>query len=186
MAVVEQSLKTVLFAFLLILNVAFADAGPLSGTKQIWLANSQGERVEFGSVLFVPQADGSVRFAVTVSDKLGEYFLAMRPFRCLAGPRQHLCWFPYEVEPVVTEGDLTALEYALMFLQKKPAALHLNSADGLYFRLTTTPNGLVGTLYEVDMEPIVVPGEDRKRPIKPEMLHETDGSSHWLPRLVIE
>jgi hypothetical protein len=183
---VEKPVRTTLIAFLMLLNVPAVQAGPLSGSKHVWLTNSHGERVEFGTVTFTPQADGSSRFVVAASDKLGEYFLAMRPFRCLAGPRQHLCWFPYEVEPVVTEADLTALEYALMFLHKKPAALHLDPSDGLYFRLKRTPNGLEGTLYEVDMEPIVVPGEDRKRPITPAMLREADGSTYWLSRMVIE
>jgi len=178
--------KKFLGAAVFFLCAALSHAGPLSGTKQIWLANPQGERVEFGRVTFTPQPDGSARFKLEVTGNLGEYFLAMRPFRCLAGEREHLCWFPYEVEPVVTEQDLTPLEYSLMFLRKKPAALHLNPADGIYYRLKVTPQGLEGKLYEVDMDPIVVPGEDRKRPIKPGMLYETDGASHWLPRLVIE
>lgn len=181
-----MGVKAWLSVAVMVLWAGLAHGGPLSGTKQVWLTNSQEERVEFGKVIFTPQPDGSARFKLEITGNLGEYFLAMRPFRCLVGQKEHLCWFPYEVEPLVSEGDLTPLEYSLMFLRRKPAALHLNPADGVYYRLRLTPKGLEGKLYEVDMEPIVVPGDDRKRPIKPGMLHETDGASHWLPRLVIE
>ncbi len=184
--IVKRTLSGSLGAAILFACAVLSHAGPLAGTKQIWLTNPQGERVEFGNVTFTPLPDGSARFKLEVTGNLGEYFLAMRPFRCLAGEKEHLCWFPYEVEPVVTEQDLTSLEYSLMFLRKKPAALHLNPADGVYYRLKVTQKGLEGRLYEVDMEPIVVPAEDRKRPIKPGMLYETDAASHWLPRLVIE
>jgi hypothetical protein len=181
--------RNFVMAFLVACGMAAATAqtAPLQGAKTVWLSNAQGERVQWGTVKFDPQADGSLRFDVTPSDALREHFLAMRPFKCLAGAREQLCWFPYtKVAQVITNNDFTPLEYALMFLHTKPAALHVNSANGLYYRLKRTERGLTGTLFDVDMDPIVVPRADVQRPIKPAMLFAADPASHWLPVMTIE
>ncbi|MDP2867597.1 MAG: hypothetical protein Q8O08_02130, partial [Methyloversatilis sp.] len=71
---------------LLVSSAAHADV--LSGTRTITLGNAQGERIVIGQITFTPQADGKSRFRIVLDEKLGEYFLAMRPFRCLTGPKQ--------------------------------------------------------------------------------------------------
>jgi hypothetical protein len=168
-------------------NFASAQDAALSGTKIIWLTNAQGEKVQWGTVAFEPPAGGKQKFAVNPSPELKEHFLAMRPFKCLAGARQQLCWFPYtQVAQEIVGNDFTPLEYALMFLHTKPAALHVNSGNGLYYRLARSERGLVGKLHDVDMDPIVVPRADRERPIKPAMLSAAEPGSHWLPVLLIE
>jgi hypothetical protein len=166
---------------------AQAQTSPLSGEKTIWLSNAQGERVAWGKINFMPKADGAVGFSITPAEALREHFLAMRPFKCLAGARQQLCWFPYTVPAAVVVGeDYGALELALMFLHTKPGALHISPGNGLYFRLQRQGNGLRGALHDVDMDPIVVPRGDPQRPIKPAMLFAADPASHWLPQLSIE
>jgi hypothetical protein len=168
-------------------SVASAQSMALTGTKTIWLTNAQGEKVQWGTVVFEPPAGEKQKFAVNPSPDLREHFLAMRPFKCLAGPRQQLCWFPYtQVAQEIVGNDTTPLEYALMFLHTKPAALHVNSGNGLYYRLTRTERGFTGALHDVDMDPIVVPRNDRERPIKPAMLSVAEPASHWLPVLLIE
>ena len=124
---------------------ASAQTAALAGTKTIWLTNAQGEKVQWGTVVFEPPVAGRQKFAVNPSAELKEHFLAMRPFKCLAGPRQQLCWFPYtQVAQEIVGNDYTPLEYALMFLHTKPAALHVNSGNGLYYRLARSERGLAG------------------------------------------
>jgi hypothetical protein len=172
---------------LLFSGIASAQNAVLAGTKTIWLTNAQGDKVQWGTVVFDPPVGEKQKFAVNPSPDLREHFLAMRPFKCLAGPRQQLCWFPYtQVAQEIVGNDFTPLEYALMFLHTKPAALHVNSGNGLYYRLARSECGLVGHLHDVDMDPIVVPRNDRERPIKPAMLSVGESSSHWLPILLIE
>lgn len=180
-------LATMVVLTLLLSGVASGQSTALQGTKTIWLTNAQGEKVQWGTVVFEPPAGGRQQFAVNPSPDLREHFLAMRPFKCLAGARQQLCWFPYtQVAQEIVGNDFTPLEYALMFLHTKPAALHVNSGNGLYYRLQRTEQGFAGQLHDVDMDPIVVPRDDRERPIKPAMLSVAEPSSHWLPVLLIE
>ena len=68
-------------------------AAELSGSRGIWLSNAEGERQRINLVFAGRQAD---RFSIAMAETLEEYFLAMRPFRCLTGPRQRLCHFPVE------------------------------------------------------------------------------------------
>lgn len=176
-----------LSAMLLGLWGAGASAGPLSGEKSVWLANAAGEKLRIGSVKFMPAEGGRSRFAFTLDEsRFGEYFLAMRPFRCLAGRTQHLCHFPYGGERVVSAEDLVALEYQLLFMHKRPAAVNLDSRNGLYWKLRAEGERLVGTLYDADMEPIIVPQGEARRPLTAEFLQPADEGSHWLPRLTIE
>lgn len=170
-------------------TAALADA--LSGGKSIVLGNAQGERVAIGKVEFTPQGDGRSRFKVTLDDKLEEYFLAMRPFRCLTGPTQRLCHFPVEREaPVVSEGDLVPLEYALMFMRTAPASLHVDPFNGVYFRMKVADGRIEGRLHDVDMDPFItpdsVPVERRTRPLRDADLSAGEPGSHWLPLIFIE
>jgi len=56
-------------------------------------------RVVIGRLTLTPVGPERWKFAFRVDENLlGEYFLAMRPFRCLVGPHQALCRFPYGIE----------------------------------------------------------------------------------------
>ena len=102
----------------------------------MWLGNAGGEKLRIGSVSFEPLANGRSKFALRIDEsRFGEYFLAMRPFRCLAGSSQHLCHFPYGGEREVALDDLAALEYQLLFMHKKPASVNLDPRNGLYWKL---------------------------------------------------
>jgi hypothetical protein len=174
---------------LLVSTAAHADA--LTGTRTITLGNSQGERIVIGQITFTPEAGGKSRFRIVLDEKLGEFFLAMRPFRCLSGPKQRLCNFPVENEPpLVSSADLTPLEYALMFMHTLPASLHVNPFNGAYYRMKIEGERIEGQLHDVDMDPFIapttVPLERRKRPLRDEDLTVADERSHWLPKLTIE
>lgn len=166
-------------------------AAELSGSRGIWLSNADGERQRIGSVVFTPAGGGQTRFKVTMDESLEEYFLAMRPFRCLTGPRQRLCHFPVEREAqVISAGDLVPLEYALLFMRTAPKSLHIDPFNGLYYRMSWTGQGIVGQVHDVDMDPFItpdsVPVERRQRPIGAADLAPGDPRSHWLPILSIE
>ena len=168
-----------------------AQADPLSGVRSIVLTNAAGGREVIGQVVFAPLGDGRSTFKVTLDPRLEEYFLAMRPFRCLTGPAQRLCSFPVEREPqVVSAGDLVPLEYALMFMRTAPASLHIDPFNGVYYRMKVVGERIEGRVHDVDMDPFItpdsVPAERRTRPLRDADLSAGDPSSHWLPTLLIE
>lgn len=95
---------------------------------------------------------------------MNEYFLAMRPFKCVAGATQQYCLFPVSNEPpIVTENDFTTLEYQLMFMKTKPNALHINPF--------ITPDS--------------VPADRLLRPIRAVDLQAVQPGSAWMPMLII-
>jgi hypothetical protein len=178
-------------AMLCLVYGSAAQAGVLSGSRTITLSNDQGERVAIGRVVFTPEADGRARFRIVLDDKLEEFFLAMRPFRCLTGATQRLCNFPVEREaPLVSERDLVPLEYALMFMRTAPAALHINPFNGVYYRMKVVDGRIEGAVHDVDMEPFIVPDsvplERRTRPLRDTDLSPGDPRSHWMTRITIE
>jgi hypothetical protein len=166
-------------------------AADLSGSRGIWLSNAEGKRQRIGTVVFSPAGAGQSRFKVSMDESLEEYFLAMRPFRCLTGPRQRLCHFPVEREAqVISAGDLVPLEYALLFMRTAPKSLHIDPFNGLYYKMSMTERGIVGQVHDVDMDPFItpdsVPVERRQRPVSAVDLAPGDPRSHWLPILRIE
>ncbi len=168
-----------------------AAAAPLTGERKIILSNAAGERYQIGLVRFVDAGNGRSSFEVAMDDSLQDYFLAMRPFQCLTGPVQRLCWFPVKNEAsLVSDSDLLPLEYALMFMRTRTHDLHVNPFNGLYYKLQRDGNRLTGRLYEVDMAPFIAPDilpvEERKRPLKAADFFEADPGSNWLPVMTIE
>ncbi len=168
-----------------------AGAAALTGERKIILSNAAGERHLIGHVRFADAGNGQSRFEVSMEPPMQEYFLAMRPFLCLTGPVQRLCWFPVKnEESVVSDSDLLPLEYALMFMRTRTHDLHVNPFNGLYYKLQREGERLVGRLFEVDMAPFIapdiVPPEERKRPLKAADFFDADPGSNWLPVLTIE
>ncbi len=188
-----QSLRWIRIVCALIFLTASlsAAAAALTGERKIILSNAAGERHQIGQVRFADAGNGRSRFEVVMGDTMQEYFLAMRPFSCLTGPVQRLCWFPVKnEEALVSDSDLLPLEYALMFMRTRTHDLHVNPFNGLYYKLQREGDRLVGQLYEVDMAPFIAPDilplEERKRPLKATDFFEADPGSNWLPVLTIE
>lgn len=180
-----------LFALALLLANVVTGAAPLTGSRQIVLSNASGEKHVIGQVEFSDAGNGKSAFKVVMDDVMQDYFLAMRPFRCLTGAWQRICWFPVKNEAsLISDDDLLPLEYALMFMRSKPKDLHMNPFNGLYYKLRREGQRLVGKLYEVDMEPFIVPDSrpphERKRPLKDSEFNDADPGSNWLPVLSIE
>ena len=175
--------------FFLMAPHAWAQA--LTGSHNIVLGNAQGERYVIGRITFSDAGKGKSAFRIETDPQLGEFFLAMRPFRCLTGPLQRLCRFPVEIDgQVISRDDLVPLEYALMFMKTKPADLHISAFNGLYYKLRWSDKGITGKLHDVNMDPFIAPeggaAGGNKRPIGHADLSEADPRSHWLPNLSIE
>lgn len=186
-----KHLRALLLALTIGVTMAPTLAAGLVGTRQIVLSNAGGERHVIGKVHFSDAGNGKSAFLVEMDDVMQDYFLAMRPFRCLTGNWQRICWFPVKnEEAVISENDLLPLEYALMFMRSKPKDLHMNPFNGLYYKLRRDGAKLVGTLYEIDMEPFIVPDSrppaERKRPLKEKDFNDADAVTNWLPVLSIE
>ncbi len=180
-----------LLALALLLPVASASAAALTGTRQIVLSNAAGERHVIGKVHFSDAGGGKSAFRVEMGDVMQDYFLAMRPFLCLTGSWQRLCWYPVKnEEPLVSDDDLLPLEYALMFMRSKPKDLHMNPFNGLYYKLVRDGDRLSGKLHEIDMEPFIVPDSrppgERQRPLKDSDFNDADPVTNWLPVLTLE
>lgn len=165
------------------LLMASANAGE---SRAIFLVASDNARIEVGALNL--EADGTYR-VVWDDTRFGDFFLSMRPFKCLEGPDKLWCRveYPYDNNRRISDADLTDLEYDLLFVWKNARDYGIDMWNGVYYRLTTDGTSLNGTLFEMDMNILASPPDDGGlRPIEPDMLDEGDPDSHWLPRLVIE
>lgn len=164
-----------------------ASAPVMADDRRVVLVGA-GEEVAIGTLHLSADGEGAWRFRLDLDEaRFEERFLAMRPFKCLLGERQDWCHFPYGSDDRITRDDLQSLEYALMFLHKRPPDVNVSSRNGLYFRLKWDGPRLTGTLYDVDMEPIIVPdGQDPRRPIGYAELYPADPGSYRFTAIRIE
>jgi hypothetical protein len=188
---IVQMILRITIAGISLLGTAHAIAEPLSGTHNIVLSNASGEHHTIGKIIFSDGGNGKTAFQIEMASNMEEFFLAMRPFLCLTGEKQRLCWFPVKNEKaLISPDDLLPLEYALMFMRTKAKDLHVNPFNGLYYKLSWTQQGITGKLFEVDMAPFIapdtVPLERRQRPLEKKDFYEADLGSNWLPMLRIE
>jgi hypothetical protein len=159
------------------------------GDFSIRLQDRQGEAYDLG-ILELRQA-GQHSYSYEIhwdENRFENHFLSMRPFKCVPHPVQLICHlpYPYEIHRVITEKDLTDLEYDLLFLHKLPNEYGISGWNGLYYRLSITDSGLAGELRETDLNVLQAPPEDgSRRPIDPAELYEAS-DKHWPRRLLIE
>lgn len=151
----------------------------------IRLHPSQGDPIVAGTV----SIDGGGGFQVIWDDdKFGDYFLSMRPFKCLEGADKLWCRvaYPYENRRSLAGGDATDLEYDLLFVWKNAADYGIDMWNGVYYRLMAEEGGWTGVMHEMDMDMLAAPPEDGTlRPITHGDLEPGDPDSHWLPKLTI-
>ena len=169
----------------------FCFAESLEGTKNIVLSSQAGEHHTIGKVIFHSVGNNKTSFQIEMGESMKDNFIAMRPFRCLTGEKQQLCWFPvYNEPPQISPNDLVPLEQALMFIKTKPHALSVDGFNGLYYKLRWTKEGIRGTLFEVDMAPFIAPDilpvEQRARPLQAQDFFEAPPGSNWLTEISIE
>lgn len=162
-----------------------------SAPRQITLQAENGEQLTIGQLLLSPSEKG-YRAEVKMDDGVyGDYFLSMRPFKCLESETQLLCHLPYPYQNArqIRPDDLIDLEYQLLFNRKVPTDYGINPWFGVYYKLhwENPPHGpITGQLHETNMDILAAPPEDpATKPITAEELYEADLAEHWLPTLII-
>ncbi|MCH9808995.1 MAG: hypothetical protein K0U74_14820 [Alphaproteobacteria bacterium] len=159
------------------------------GTKTIYLVDAAGKEYPIGDVDFSSK-EGASRISVQINEKkFVEKFLSMRPFRCIDGKKQTVCYlpYPYKLKDKITNQDLVDLEYRLLFLHKGPTDYGIDAWNGLYYKLSITEDAtLKGALHEADFNVLAVPPDvEFSRPIGPVDLTEAEEGRHRFPGLVI-
>ncbi|MEM8751386.1 MAG: hypothetical protein AAGF90_00280 [Pseudomonadota bacterium] len=168
-----------------------AAAGPFEGVRKIKLLDGRSAAIEVGEIAFSPAAaEGAAAYRIEWLDEpFADHFLSMRPFKCLEGPGKHWCRapYPYENRREVREGDLTDLEYDLLFVWKGAGEYGIDMWNGVYYRLAVEGDRIVGRLNEIDLDRLSAPPPPGElRPVRAQDLEEGDPDGHWLPALVIE
>lgn len=145
-----------------------ANAWDLAGTKVITIHSRDGKSVDIGTVDFKPaDAKGRIPVAVRMDhDRFKDFFLSMKEFKCLEGLDEVFCHvpYPYTNPATVTATDLAWLEHALMFMFKAPKEFGAKLWNGVYYKLTLTGQGLVGSTQAVDLNQIGAPPADLNVP----------------------
>ncbi len=173
-----------------------SQAAGLAGHKTISLVTPAGDKVVIGHVDFSSKEAG---YAFKLSFKRGafkEIYMQETNFLCLITPGKEVCHFPYppgDYKPddssgFISESDLRGLEYALLFVEKRPAPaeVDLNPFNGLYYPLNIVAGHIEGTPFAVDLKRAIIAGADSKYPIGKGDLDPLDAASQRFPRLLIE
>lgn len=151
----------------------------------VWLEDNAGARVPLAALNL--RADGTYELDMDTAP-FTDHFLSMRPFKCLEGPEKHWCYLPYPYENRRDiSGDLTDLEYDLLFIWKGATDYGIDTWNGVYYQLEPHGDGWRGAMHEIDMDILAVPPDAGDlRPVLDKHLEPADPEGHWLPRLIIE
>ena len=186
--------RLVSFCLLLLIPYGMAaavDENGLGKNAEISLISQAGDSMIVGHVDFTKAGEGeNTSYEVRIDDsKFGNYFLNMRPFKCLQGPKYMICHlpYPYEKENKLQAGNLINLEYDLLFIHRKATDYGIDPWNGLYYKLEKTKEGIKGVLTAVDMDILAAPPDDGvTHPIQASDLHEIDADAHSYPTLLIK
>jgi hypothetical protein len=166
-----------------------AMAWELAGTKTIQLHGRDGQRTSLGTVTFEPKGDKTAFSVKLDAERLKDFFLSMREFKCLEGNGEILCHvpYPYANPATVSATDLAWLEHALLFLFKLPKDFGAKWWNGIYYRLSLTEQGLVGVPEAIDLNQISAPPTDRSiPPYGPSERSKLAPDARWFGKLTIE
>jgi len=172
--------------------LALTGAASLASAEQLYdlvFDTGKDDRVRIGT-LAVEAFDEEGGFRVTLDeDAFGDYFLSMRPFRCITHRDKMLCHlpYPYENRRRLSREDLTDLEYDLLFIARSPTEYGIDPWNGRYFDLRWEGDRLVGDLFEMDLDILAAPPEDGSlRPLADaERVPLGASESQWAPVLRI-
>ena len=112
----------------------------------------------------------------------------MRPFRCIEGETEWFCYleYPYDLRSVVTQDDLTDLEYQLLFIRKTPSEFGIDAWNGIYYTLTVNESGEIkGALSQGDLNVLQSPPEPYSHPIDPNEFFDDEAPRQRFPTLSI-
>ncbi len=168
----------------------FPFLAPAAESYRVFLDNGEAGRLEIGALeLEAVEKEGSYEFALN-AEVFGDYFLSMRPFKCITHVGKMFCYlnYPYENRRRISATDLTDLEYDLLFIARTPKEYGIDPWNGRYFRLRWEGEAIVGEIYETDLNILAAPPEDGSlRPLaEADMVPIAPSNSQWTPRLRIE
>ncbi len=173
--------------FLLLLALAV----PVAAEEYaVWFDNGESGRIGIGRLVVTAFGeDDGYRFDLD-GDAFGDYFLSMRPFKCITHTDKMLCYlpYPYENRRNIDAEDLTDLEYDLLFIARSPKEYGIDPWNGRYFRLGWDDGAMAGEIHEVDLDELAVPpDEGNLRPLTEDDLTPAEASpGRWTPALRIE
>lgn len=153
-------------------------------TRSVFLEDAEGAREQIATLQIAD--DGT--YAVTMTGAFDDFFLSMRPFKCLVGPDKNWCHVPYPYPlPRNIADDPTDLSYEFLFVWKNTNDYGINMWNGVYYNITETNGTYTGTLHEMDMDLLSAPPPANViHPLRAQDIHASDPESHWLPTLIIE
>lgn len=164
-------------------------AWELEGTKTIALMTRDDQTIPIGTVTFHPQGD-RIGFVVALDmPKFKDYFLSMKEFKCLDGGIEVQCYvpYPYANPHTVTPTDFSWLEHSLLFFFKSPSDFGAKLWNGLYYHMTMTDQGILGTPKAVDLNQIAAPPDDLTKPPYDESLQgDVASGARWIKALTIQ
>ena len=167
----------------------FAAANSLDNRiLSVFLVPNVGEPLRIGQIQFNKNADGYTYQLDLEKTAFEEYFLSMRPFKCLQGPIQQLCHLPYLYAKGthINEMDILDLEYDFLFIHRRANDYGIDPWNGIYYKLTQTENGFEGVLQELDLNILAAPpAKGVTRPISNYDLQAAEADAHSYPRLII-
>ena len=164
-------------------------AAELVGRKTLRLMDGAGNDTVVGTVSFTSDGAGTTYVIEWDLSEFGDYFLSMRPFKCLEGPEKLWCRvpYPYEIKRRIAGDELTDLEYDTLFIWKKSSDYGIDMWNGIYYKFELEDGALVGSLHEMDMDILSAPPDAGVlRPVGEYDIEPGDPDSHWLPILRID
>ncbi len=160
-----------------------------AGQYEIRLESADGKLTILLGTLEMKPSNGGWGYKLNLNEaQFGDYFLSMRPFKCMSDNINMLCYlsYPYQLARHIDKADLVNLEYDLLFIRRKATDYGINPWNGLYYRLRWESDKIIGEGHEVDLDLLAVPPEnDDLRPINDEDLHAVDAGQLWLPKMLV-
>ncbi len=156
---------------------------------QVFLqSNDQAVSLKIADLVLQQHGDHAT-YQVTMHEaQFGDYFLSMRPFKCMTDKASMLCHlaYPYPIERRISADNLNSLEHDFLFIRRKPTDYGIDPWHGLVYKLEKKGAEYVGVAHEVDLNILAVPPETDQLPLLEAEVHEIDGDSLWLPRLLVK
>ena len=171
-----------------VLILGISSGAMAADIKTAYLQSTDGSEIEIATVTFTNADQGTSYEIAWKDDALDDYFLSMRPFKCVPSPEKLWCQvpYPYEIKRKVNDGDFTDLEYDFMFIWKHANDYGIDMWNGVYYEIEPVGDALIGRMTQLDMGRLAVPpAKGELRPIQESYLDEADPVDHWLPVLSI-
>ncbi len=155
----------------------------------IYLQEASGAETVIGTVQFKNQPDGTSTFEIDVGGEVfSDHFLSMRPFKCITGDADWFCYlaYPYDIRNTVAPGNLTDLEYNLLFITKSKTEFGIDAWNGIYYKLTLDESGsITGALNQGDLNVLQSPPEPYSYPIDTNEFFDDEAARQRFPTLSI-